>query len=70
LPRKTESVFKSWRLDDNGKLDDLYAQGVNVSMERMGRDEVVIIVEKGKRRETFTLTANRNTLDWETVDEE
>jgi hypothetical protein len=70
LPRKTESVFKSWRLDDNGKLDDLYAQSVNVSMERMGRDEVVIIVEKGKRRETFTLTANRNTLDWITVDEE
>jgi hypothetical protein len=70
LPRKTEAVFKSWRLDDSGELDDLYAQGVNVSMERMGRDEVVIIVEKGKQRETFTLTANRNTLEWETVDEE
>lgn len=70
MPRKTEAVFKSWRLDDNGKLDDLYAQGVNVSMERMDRDEVVIIVEKGKRRETFTLAASKNILEWITVDEE
>ena len=71
MPRKTEAVFKSWRLDDHGNLDDLYAQSVNVSMERVEKDEVSIVVEKGKRRETFTLrTTPKGFLEWITVDEE
>ena len=65
MSKPNQPLFKAWRLDDNGNLDDLFAENVNVSIERMDNDLVHLSVSRGKQREDFTFyAAKRGQLDW------